>query len=323
MESDFMEFGDLFTLVDTVRFDASVLIGSINFVDQSDREEFLVTDNVMRLLYVFTASGQRIRTIDIARCNPEDGGALLSARFLKNGSMIAVTTQGVYTLDTDGSCKQRLLEVSLNRGSFCERQDTIYFMYHWGRPPQVHAFSLESGNVRNYDLRKPKFPRSTAIKEGYPGRQIACFDQGVFYRYAESSDGEPLWLGGDPLVVYQPVSYRPPKRGMTSRGNDRLDELQELAREFTYSDGIFELDENHRMVTFQYPAEVNVNIVNMGTETSVSTNVDFSEFIALTKSGLMYTLGDYEQLSSGETGNRVLKVWRFRPVESSLSETRR
>ena len=127
------EFGDLFTLVDTVRFDASVLIGSISFVDQSDREEFLVTDGVMRLLYVFTASGRHVRTIDIAQCNPEDSSTLLTARFLKNGSMIAMTYQGVYYLDTDGSCKQRLLEVATNDGSFCERQDTVYFLHPWLR----------------------------------------------------------------------------------------------------------------------------------------------------------------------------------------------
>ena len=57
----------------------------------------------------------------------------------------------------------------------------------------------------------------TAIKVGYPGRNTACFDQGVFYRYAESSDGEPLWPKGDPIVVHQPESYRPPKRGMSSK----------------------------------------------------------------------------------------------------------
>ena len=309
-----MEFGDLFTLVDTVRFDASVLIGSIGFLDQSDREEFLVTDGVMRLLYIFTASGQHVRTIDIARCNPEDSGSLLSARFLTKGGMIVTTPWGVYTLNVDGSCNQRLLEVPPNRSSFCERQDTVYFMDTATRPPQIHAYSLESGTVRSYDLRRPKFPRVTDIKVGYLGRQIACFDQGIFYRYAENSDGEPLRPKGDPIVVHQPKSYRPPKRDI--RGNDFTGESQELTREFTYSEGLFELDENHRMVEFQYPTKVNLNIVNMASETSVSTS--FSEFIAFTKNGLMYTIGDYEQLSSGETGNRVLKIWRFRPVDSSL-----
>lgn len=45
--------------------------------------------------------------------------------------------------------------------------------------------------------------------------------------------------------------------------------------------------------------------------------------IMLTRNGLMYTLGDYEQLPSGEKGNRALEVWQFHPFESSHSETTR
>lgn len=323
MESDFMEFEDLFTPVDTIRLDASVLIGQIGFVDMSDRGELLVTDDVMRTLHVFTASGWHIRTIDISLCNPEDGGSLLSARSLMEGGMIVTTPWGVYTVNADGSCNQRLLEIPPNRTSFCERQDTVYFMDHVTRPPQIHAYSLESGNVRSYNLRKPKFPRSTAVKIGYIGRQIACFDHGIFYRYAEDSDGEPLWSGNDP-VLFRPMSYRPPERDATAQGmNNLTSQLQKLAHEFTYSDGIFELDENHRMVTFQYPTKVNMNIVNMDAEIGISTTDDQNLGIMLTKKGLMYTLGDYELLPSGETGNRTLEVWQFHPFESPHSEARR
>ena len=292
-------------------------------MDLSDQEEFLVTDEITRALHIFTASGRHVRTIEIARCNPEDGEGPLSARFLRNGSMIATTPRGVYAINADGSCKQRLLELPPNRPSFCERQDTIYFMNHRTRPPQVHTYSLESGTVGNYDLRKAKFPRSTAIKRGYTGRQIACFERGVFYRYAESSDGEPLWPTSDP-VMHQPIGYRPPERDFRSRGTNNLtSETLELTREFTYSNGIFELDENHRMVTFGYPIKVNVNIVNMDTETSVGTTKDPSMFIMLAGNGLIYTLGDYQQLPSGERGNRVLEIWQIHPFESSHSETTR
>lgn len=323
IESGFTKFEDLFTLVDTIRLDASVLIGQIGFVDMSDRGEFLVTDDVMRTLHVFTASGRHVRTIDISRCNPEDGGSLLSARFLTKGGMIATTPRGVYTINPDGSCNQRLLEIPPNRPSFCERQDTVYFMNHVARPPQIHAYSLESGNVRNYDLRKPKFPSSTAVKMGYIGRQIACFDRGIFYRYAESSDGEPLWSASDP-VLFQPKSYRPPERDATAREMNILtSQLRELAYEFTYSHGIFGLDENHRLVTFQYPTEFNMNIVNMDAETSISTTDNQNLGIMLAKEGRMYTLGDYELLPSGETGNRTLEVWQFHPFESPYSRTRR
>ena len=312
--SDFMEFEELFTPIDTIRLDASVLIGSINFLDKSEQGQFLVTDREARAIYVFSASGRHLRTLKIAQCNPEDAGQPRIARFLKNGSMIATTSQGAYVFNADGSCRKRLLEVPLGHWSFCERKDTVYFLSP-GVRPQIHAYSIESGAVRDYDLRKPKFPRTTGVKRGWQGREIACFDQGVFYRYAESSDGEPLWPGND-LVLHQPVSYRPPERDLTSQGmGDITSDLRELGREFTYSSGIYELDENHRMIRFQYPAEFNLSIINMDTETSVSTVLDFEVGLSLAKDGLVYSTGDYEILASGETGNKMLEVRQFHPFE--------
>lgn len=89
--------------------------------------------------------------------------------------MITTTPWGVYAINADGSCKQRLLELPPNRPSFCDRRDTVYVLNPSARPPLIHAYSVESGFIRDYDLRKAKFPRSTAIKGGYIGRQIACF----------------------------------------------------------------------------------------------------------------------------------------------------
>ena len=316
VDSDFMEFEDLFTTIDTVRLDASVLIGSTSFLDKSDQGQFLVTDREARAIYVFSASGSHLRTLKITQCNPEDTGSLLSTRFLKNGSMIATTSQGVYAFNADGSCRKRLLELPPNRSSFCERQDTIYLLNPRVRPlPQIHAYSIESGTMRDYDLRKPRFPRTTSIKRGWQGRAIACFDQGVFYRYAESSDGEPLWPGND-LVSHLPISYRPPERDITSQGmGDIISDLRELGREFTYSSGIYKLDDNHRMIRFQYPAEFNLSIINMDTETSVSTVLDFEVGLSLAKDGLVYSTGDYEILPSGEAGNKMLEVRQFHPFE--------
>ncbi|MYJ50619.1 MAG: hypothetical protein F4065_09455 [Rhodothermaceae bacterium] len=312
IESNFMEFDNLFTPIDTIRFDASVPFGTLGFVDLSDQGEFLVMDFPVGPVHVFTAFGRHVRTTDISQCSSNDSGILWSARFLKNGGVVVVTSRGVYVLNADGSCDQRLSKIPPNFPSFCERQDTVYFMNHKRRwSPQIHAYSLESGNVRNYNLRKPRFPLSTAAGWGNTGHQIACFDRGIFYRYAESSDGEPLWLGSDP-VLFRPMSYRPPERDATARSRSIFNsQLEELAREFTYSKAIYGLDQNHRMVTFEEPAEFNMNIVNMDTETGISTKDLRGLNIELTKNGLMYTFGGYELLPSGERGNRTLVVWQF------------
>lgn len=316
--SGLVEAEDLFAPVDTVRFDASVLVGTIDFVDISRNGDFLLTDGVMRALHVFTASGDHIRTFKVTQCNPEDDLRPRSAKFLENGNMIAVTSRGAYTFNADGSCKVRLPTPIRDNASFCERQDTVYFISPSRRPrPQIHAYSIESGTIRDYDLRVPQFPRTTGVKRGLMGRQIACFERGVFYRYAESSDGEPLFLDNDP-VVHRPMFYRPPKRDMTSQGGDRIGDLMDLRMEFTYSHGLFALDDDHRLVTFENPSEANMNIVNMDTQTSVSIATDW--WIKLARDRLLYVSGDNEILSTGEMGNKTLEVWQFHPFDLSSTE---
>jgi len=321
VKSGFVEFGNLFTPVDTIRFDASNLIGTMDVVDRSSRGEFLITDGVMRVFHVFNAFGRHLHTFNASRCNPEDNGRPQSAKFLKDSSIIVTTTEGTYAFNANGSCKKRLTEIVPVQRSFCERQDTVYFLHIGPKPPQIYAYSIESSVLRKYNLRMPAFSLTTVVKRGYRGRQIACFNQGVFYRYAESSDGEPLWPGSDP-VLHEPMHYRPPQRDASSREINHLTyELMDLAREFTYSSGIFELDEEHRIVTFERSPKANINIVNMNIETSVSTESDLH--LMLAKDGFIYTLGEYEKLPAGDTGNRTLEVWQFHPFESLDTEMKK
>ena len=320
VDSDSMESDDLFRPVDTVRFDASVLIGMMRFVDVSDQGDFLITDDVSKAFHVFSSSGNHIRTFTAKQCNPEESGWPLSAQFLESGRMVATTSNVTYVFNADGSCVKRLIDVPTNRASFCEWRGSVYFLNTRLPTPKIYAYSVESGIVRDYDLRKPKFPGVTSVKMGRIGRQIACFDYGVFYRYPENSDGEPLFPGNAP-VIHRPTFFRPPQRDMKKTGNmgPRIDDLRELSREATYSSGLFELDEIHRLVTFgSSRAGTPLNIVNTETQTSVSTFTDLR--FKLAKHGFLYVLGDYEPLPSGEFGNQMLERWRFTPFEASSDE---
>ena len=319
VDSDFMEFEDLFSPVDTVRFDASVLVGSMRFLDVSDHGDFLFTDDVMKAFHFFTSSGHHVRSFTVSQCNPEDGGAPLNAKFLEDGSIMATTARGGYAFHADGTCKKRLPELTAHRPSFCEWQGSVYFLNSKRLPPKIHAYSMASGIVRDYDLRKPEFPMVTMVNRGRVGREIACFDQGVFYRYPESIDAEPLWPSNDP-VFHRPPFYRPPQRDLirTDDMGARIDDLMELMGESTYVSGIFELDDIHRLVSFDPTPERSLNIVNMETQTSVSSVTELR--FTLAKHGLLYVLGDHESLPSGEVGNQMLEIWQFRPFEPLYAE---
>ena len=100
-----------------------------------------------------------------------------------------------------------------------------------------------------------------------------------------------------------------------------MDNLMELSREATYTNGLYALDEIHRLVVFEpLQAKTPLNIVNTETQTSVSTFTDLR--IKLAQHGFLYVLGDYEPLPSGEFGNQMLERWRFSPFEESGDEVK-
>ena len=319
VDSEFMKFEELFSPLDTVRLDAAVLIGSMRFVDVSARGEFLITDDRAKAFHVFAATGNHVHTFTVGACNPEDSGLLQSARFLRDGSLIAATSRGVYALNPDGSCRKRLLELPATHASFCERQDLVYFLHDRFGTPRILAWSLELGIVEEYDLRMPEFPTFTAVSRGRIGRSMACFERGVFYRHAESMDAEPLWPGNE-LVTHRPTFFRPLRRDLitTDDMGARTDDVIELLRESTTLSGIFVLDEHHRLLTYQPWRETAFNIVNMELQTSVSTAPNLR--LALAKHGLLYARGDYESLPSGEVGNQMIEIWQFHPFESAQGE---
>ena len=320
VDSQFMEFEELFSPADTVRFESSVLIGTMNFLDISDRGEFLITDGQMKAFHVFAASGNHVRTFAVSQCNPEDVGSPISARFLEDGSVIGSTAYGIYAFNVDGSCRKRLVELSPNNPSFCQWRDLVYFLNSRLRPPSVYAYSMESGIVEEHDLRMPEFPGLTNVYRGTRGRGIACFAEGVFYRYPESSDAEPVWPGRDP-VVHRPTFFRAPEADMNTTGGPSAGtaDILDVLRESTLLTGIFELDPSHRMVDFRtWRGETPLSIVNTDTQTSVSTVAE--RRFKLARDGLLYVGRDHEQLPSGEVGNQMLEVWQFHPFEPSNAE---
>ena len=292
-------FEDLLVPLDTVRLDASVLIGTTDFVDVSSKGDFLIADYMQRTSHVFDASGHHVRSFSTKDCNPEEGARASAGRFLTDGRMVVSTSTGHFLFD----------------------RDSIYFMLHRQRPPQVLVYAVNSGGIRHYDIREPLFPRVTNVMMGVIGRQIACFDHGVFYRFPESSDGEPLWAGPT-RVEHRLPYYRAPQRDMGEGGNmkSRIDDLEELSLTATYSTGLYKIDEFHRMMTFdvEYRSMATAfQIVNIQTQSSVHSETE--RYILATKNGLFYLQGDYEELASGELGNRMIEVLRFVPLENSAN----
>ena len=83
VDSPVVPFSELFTPADTIRLDASVIIGAITFLDVNQEGSLLVTDRAGRSINLFSSSGKHVRTYSTRECLPDDEGLLpYSARFL-------------------------------------------------------------------------------------------------------------------------------------------------------------------------------------------------------------------------------------------------
>ncbi len=320
IESEQVEFDDLFTVVDTVRLDASVIIGRISFLDVSTSGNFLVADRGQKALHLFSPSGGHIRTFSTALCNPEKDTTPQSARFLADGRMLVHTLGGTHLFTAEGACVKSVDDWPNHLRSFCERSDSVYVLSRYTPNQRVLVFSASLDFVRDHSIPSSNFPGVTRIFGGTVGREIACLDHGVYYRYPESSDGRPLF-GAENAILHKPFFFRPLSRDRSTSGksgmNARVDEFLEIISEYTLSEGIFALDGDHRMLTFttkslNLDVPTAINIVSLGARPSMSIFTE-RRGIRLAKNGLLFLQGDYEVLANGEYGNPILEVLRFTP----------
>lgn len=320
IESEQVEFDDLFTVVDTVRLDASVIIGHFTFLDVSTSGNFLIADRGQKALYLLSPSGGHIRTFSTALCNPEKDTTPRSARFLADGRMLVQTVGGTHLFTAEGACVKSVDEWPNHLTSFCERSDSVYVLSRYTPNQRVLVFSSSLDYVRDHSIPPSNFPGITRIFAGKLGRELACLDHGVYYRYPESSDGRPLF-GAENAILHKPFFFRPVSRDRTTSGqsgmNDRVGEFLEITSESTLSTGIFALDDDHRMLTFTTKSlnqnvPTAINIVSLKARPSMSILTE-RRGIRLAKNGLLFLQGDYEVLANGEYGNPILEVLRFTP----------
>lgn len=314
-----MAFEDLFTAVDTLRLDASTLIGRISFMDVSESGDVLISDAAQKAMYIFSPSGVHVRTFSAMSCDPEKDPEPMSARFLDDGRIVASTVGGTYLFSADGLCEKTVRGWPQGRPSFCDRRDSVYVFDDYPRP-RVLVFSPSLDFVRDHNIPPSEFPSIGRLYFGNLGRAIACFDDEVFYKYPESSDGHSLF-SGDNEVVHLPAFFVPPPRDRSRSRNDgrgiRIADVMKILDVSTLTNAIFALDDNHRLVTFSTgPLDQSVSgafsVVNHEMRTSVGILTD-RQVPMLAKFGLLYVRGDNEVLASGEVGNPMLEVMRFRP----------
>lgn len=307
-----VEFNELFMLVDTVRLDASVLLGGWLDMDVDSNGNFAITDSDAGSVHLFSATGEHLLEMTPEACDPGRNARLQGSRFV--GDELILTSGAFlvsYVFDRSGHCILGSRSAGIASPSHvCSRDSTIYVLSKV--TPQEHyvrAFSTELELVREYPVPAPRWPVLTEAIGPIQG--IGCFEDDAWFIRMDSFDAIPVTQA----MTYEatrPAFYRERKRDLPD-GPD-LDKKYGAISEGTVANALFELEVDTRAVHYggaSGPGNV-LRIVNhSGRFSPVATSPPDHPETA--RNGMLYYLGESERLPDGEVGNPVIVRYRFLP----------
>ena len=326
MRSPIVPFGELFATHDTVRLDPSVLIGSIGYLDVNARGELLISDEIGRGIHRFSPSGRHLNSYTTLDCLPDEANFIPgSSRFIGDSEVVTFAFgRAAAFFDAEGNCASATRRLDAFSKAICARHDSLYLHRVYVRDEAtigVYSPSLEA--LGKLQIDSPRFVLLNQFFQGQPGRSLECFEDGPYYIYAESMDGEAAWSSGP---RFQPDFFEERPEDLPKGASAQV--LSTMSDEYPSAVAIFALDGLTRMTVFgnlderwrldgtQSRIMVGLNIAsNAGHFTGRSTIS--SVYPRAAADGFFYVLGPHEALADGELGNPVIVRYRFIRPESA------
>ncbi len=323
VESPLAPIGDLFASPDTIRLDSEVVVGTVNFLDVSREGHLLISDDISKSAYHFSASGKHIQTYLIGTCQPDHTDDRVKfARFIGGGRVMLLGGDGsVAVMDESGACAATEFRHPIGLEGACAIGDSVLMQpgYIPFFNPEVHAVTRDLEMLDTWQIEKPEFPWLNKIYKGFGGLSMACFADGPYYKYAEWSDALPVFSRGSVAQV-DPVFFTKRVRDI-ERGTDLQGKIDEI-REYPTNSGILAVDSTTRMIVYsKLPAEWRLPDVLLQKGIAVVSNV--GAFPARTAvvpftpigaaNGFIYRKADNEILPDGDFGNPLILRYKFVP----------
>jgi hypothetical protein len=316
-------FSELFQPADTIRLDASVLVGHYTFVDVDEAGYLLVTDGQSRITHLFSATGVHTMSYSAPDCVPDEADFQpKSSRFINGGRIVVMSSgTGGAVFDRGGDCLAGTRMWNDLSKSICTQGDSIFLLKGIpGGKPSISVYDSELEHLTDFPIRAPRLIMLNRTTGGLPGRSLECFDGGAHYLYIEDMDSWPV-RGDSSLIRHQPDFYR--RRPDDVSGIPPIEQLME----YPLVMGVFALDKTTRMVAFLYLdrkwarwSEDSGPLIGL----SVASNENLFPsrstishvWPASAGNGYLYVEGEHESLPDGEVGNPTLIKYRFIPPQS-------
>ena len=316
-------FSELFQPADTIRLDASVLVGHYTFIDVDEAGNLLVTDEMSRITHLFSATGVHMMSYSAPDCVPDEADfEPVSSRFIRGGRIVVMSrARGGAVFDRGGDCLVGTRMWNDLSKSICSQGDSIFMLKGIpGGRPSISVYDSALEHLTDIPIRSPRLIMLNRTTNGLPGRSLECFDDGVHYLYIEDMDSWPVRVDSS-RIRHQPDFFR--RRPDDVTGIPPIEQLIE----YPLVMGVFALDKSTRMVAFIYLGREWARWSEESGPTiglSVASNENLfpgrstisHAFPKSAGNGYLYTEGEHESLPDGEDGNPVLIRYRFIPPQS-------
>ncbi len=327
VEAKLVDFDELFVLEDTVRLDPSVIIGDVSDMDINAAGDMLITDEVARTFYRFSATGKLMYELSAEECHPAaEFGISIGARFTGDGRIIVWNSSSGdgYIFDGEsGVCTDYVKSEKLvNVSAVCVHNDSVFaqpLAFH-GEVDMRVLSSTDLTFLGNTPIKPTQWPKLTSVLQSKSGRSMECFDDGAWYTYVYSADATPVKHLG------KVTHYKPPF--FNKRTRDKLTtDFDDRRGLFGPSEilGLYRLNSSTRLVVHFFLRYRGARLRGAGLTivdhknrfAAVSTVSSLREKMDLiftgAGNGVLYFKGDHEPLADGDVGNPLLLRYRFIP----------
>ena len=315
-------FSELFQPADTIRLDASVLVGHYTFVDVDEVGNLLITDEMSQITHLFSAMGVHMMSYSAPDCVPDEADfEPVSSRFISGGRIVVMSrARGGAVFDRGGDCLVGTRMWNDLSKSICTQGDSIFLLKGIpGGKPSISVYDSALERLTDIPIRSPRLIMLNRTTGGLPGRSLECFDDGAHYLYIEDMDSWPVRVDSS-RIRHRPDFFR--RRPQDVPGIPSIERLLE----FPVAIAVFALDKSTRMVAFiqldqEWARRSGESGPMIGLSVASNENLFPGRstishvFPKSAGNGYFYTEGEHESLPDGEDGNPILIRYRFVPPQ--------
>ncbi|MXW14200.1 MAG: hypothetical protein F4069_11420 [Rhodothermaceae bacterium] len=316
-------FDELFVLEDTVRLDSAILIGQIAFIDVNPSGEILVTDHQADITYLFSSSGDHLRSYSAFACLSDDVFFYpWSTRFLGNEHVVAMQFAGpAVVFKMDGSCYANTKMLMPYAKAICIQEDSIFAQQVWiEEQAKANVYSPMLEKIEEILIEPPRLISLNMNYAGQRGRTIDCFDDGPYYVYAESMDAIPV-RSSSSGIQYRPDFFQWRPEDLPDAPPHDIN-MRRQQKEYPSTIAVFALDGSTRMVSYSdLESQWHSGDINADRQLGLSISSNSGQFPARSTispvypqgagNGYFYAVGENELLPDGSYGNPLILRYKF------------